>query len=101
MDRTMATGTGYIGQYSPAVQQLYEALSNCPDDLILFMHHVPYGYMLRQNKTVIQYIYDSHYEGAAEAAWLVAQWKTLKGSVDDERYYETLRRLQYQAGHAI
>jgi alpha-glucuronidase len=101
MDRTIATGTGYIGQYSPAVQQLYEPLTNCPDDLILFMHHVPYTYMLHQNKTVIQYIYDSHYEGAAQAAWLVAQWKTLNGLVDQERYYETLRRLQYQAGHAI
>ncbi len=101
MDRTMATGTGYISQYSPAVQQLYEPLENCPDDLLLFMHHVPYTYMLHQNKTVIQYIYDSHYEGAAQAAWLVAQWKTLKGLVDDERYYETLRRLEYQAGHAI
>lgn len=101
MDRTIATGTGYIGQYSLAVQQLYEPLTNCPDDLILFMHHVPYTYMLHQNKTVIQYIYDSHYEGAAQAAWLVAQWKTLNGLVDQERYYETLRRLQYQAGHAI
>jgi alpha-glucuronidase len=101
MDRTTATGTGYIGQYSPAVQQLYAPLTNCPDDLILFMHHVPYTFMLHQNKTVIQYIYDSHYEGAAQAAWLVAQWKALKGSVDDERYYETLRRLEYQAGHAI
>lgn len=101
MDRTMAKGTGYIGQYSPAVQQLYEPLINCPDDLILFMHHVPYTYMLHHNKTVIQYIYDSHYEGTEQAAWLVAQWKTLNGLVDEERYYETLRRLEYQAGHAI
>jgi len=101
MDRTMAIGTGYIGQYSPAVQQLYEPLTNCPDNLLLFMHHVPYTYKLHQNKTVIQYIYDSHYEGAAQAAWLVAQWKMLKGLLDDERYYETLRRLEYQAGHAV
>ncbi|HKW18019.1 MAG TPA: alpha-glucuronidase family glycosyl hydrolase [Terriglobales bacterium] len=101
MDRSIATGTGYIGQYSPAVQQLYEPLTNCPDDLVLFMHHVPYTYMLHQDKTVIQYIYDSHYEGALQAAWLVAQWKTLSGLVDEERYNETLRRLEYQAGHAI
>ena len=101
MDRTVATGTGYIGQYSPAVAQLYEPLTNCPDDLVLFMHHVPYTYMLHQNKTVIQSIYDSHYEGAAQAAWLLAQWKTLNGLVDRERYTETLKRLEYQAGHAI
>jgi alpha-glucuronidase len=101
MDRTIATGTGYISQYAPAVQLLYEPLTNCPDDLLLFMHHVPYTYMLHQNKTVIQYIYDSHYEGATQAEWLVQQWKSLKGLVDDQRYTETLNRQEYQAGHAI
>ena len=101
MDRTIATGTGYIGQYSPAVQQLYEPLTNCPDNLLLFMHHVAYTYVLHQNKTVIQYIYDSHYEGAEQAAWLVRQWEFLRGHVDQQRYAEVLKRQEYQAGHAI
>src|ERR1019366_6728850 len=30
MDRTVATGTGYVGQYSPAVARVYESLENCP-----------------------------------------------------------------------
>ena len=46
MDRTVATGTGFIGQYSPRVQKLYETLGTCPDDLLLFMHHVPYTHVL-------------------------------------------------------
>ncbi len=41
MDRTRATGTGYISQYSPAIARLYESLATCPDDLLLFLHHVP------------------------------------------------------------
>ena len=101
MDRTVTTGTGYIGQYAPAVQQLYAPLTNCPDELVLFMHHVPYTYILHENKTVIQYIYDSHYAGAAQAGWLLAQWRTLEGLVDEERYRETRKRLEYQAGHAM
>jgi hypothetical protein len=101
MDRTMASGTGYIGQYSPAVQQLYETLGRCPDELLLFMHHVPYTYVLHSGKTVIQHIYDSHYEGAEKAAELVRQWKTLAGRIDEDRYSDVQRRLEYQAGHAI
>ena len=68
MDRTVATGTGYIGQYRPAVAKVYESLETCPDDLLLFLHHVPYTYKLHSGKTVIQYIYDSHYEGAEAVA---------------------------------
>ena len=101
MDRTVATGTGYIGQYPPQVAQMYESLTSCPDNLLLFMHHVPYTYRLHTGKAVIQTIYDLHYEGAEEAAGLVRGWETLDGQIDQERYDRTLRLLQYQAGHAI
>jgi alpha-glucuronidase len=100
MDRTAATGTGYIGQYSPAVARIYESLANCPDDLLLFMHHVPYTYKLHSGKTVIQSIYDSHYDGSEAVEGFAREWKSLKGKIDDERYAGVLAQLEYQAGQA-
>src|SRR5215471_4964155 len=100
-DRTVATGTGFLGQYSPGVMKMYEAMDTCPDDLVLFAHHVPYTYRLHSGKTVIQYIYDSHYDGAESVAGYVREWKALKGRVDDRRYQEVLAQLEYQAGQAI
>jgi alpha-glucuronidase len=100
MDRTVATGTGYIGQYAPAVARLYESRETCPDDLLLFMHHVPYTYKLHSGKTVIQAIYDAHYQGAQTAAGYARQWKSLKGRVDERRYAEVLAQLEYQGGQA-
>src|SRR5580765_535265 len=90
MDRTVATGTGYVGQYRPAVAKMYESLDTCPDDLVLFLHHVPYTYKLHSGKTVIQYVYDSHYEGAAAVAGWVRNWKPLRGRIDDQRYRDVL-----------
>jgi alpha-glucuronidase len=101
MDRTVATGTGFIGQYSAAVQKLYENVADCPDDLLLFFHHVTYTHVLHSGKTVIQSMYDSHYAGAEAAEQYVKQWEQLRGKVDDERYQDVLGRLRYQAGHAI
>lgn len=101
MNRTVATGTGYIGQYSPAVARIYESLETVPDDLVLFMHHVPYTHRLRSGKTVIQYIYDSHYEGADAVAEWVRAWRGLRGRIDQERYEAVLDQLEYQAGQAI
>ena len=101
MDRTVATGTGFVGQYSPDVAKVYESAATTPDDLLLFFHHVPYTYKLRDGKTVIQYLYDSHYQGAAQAAHFVDDWKTLKERINPELYADMLPRLQYQAGHAI
>ncbi|MFL6436350.1 MAG: alpha-glucuronidase family glycosyl hydrolase [Terriglobales bacterium] len=101
MDRTVATGTGYIAQYSSEVAQRYESLKSTPDELLLFFHHVPYTYVLHSGKTLIQHVYDSHYEGADAAEAFVGQWETLKGHIDEARYSEVLSKLQYQSGHAI
>jgi alpha-glucuronidase len=101
MDRTVATGTGFIGQYPPALQTLYESLVRCPDELLLFFHHVPYTYVLHSGKTVIQHIYDSHYEGADRARDFVSRWKAVQGHIDEERYRDILARLEYQAGEAV
>jgi alpha-glucuronidase len=100
MDRTVATGTGYIGQYPPEVASMYESLATAPDALLLFMHHVPYTYKLHSGKTVIQHIYDTHYEGAAAAEKQIAEWQRLLGLIDDERYQKVLALVEYQAGHA-
>ena len=101
MDRTVATGTGFIGQYPPEVARMYESLKDCPDELVLFMHHLPYTYVLHSGKTIIQYIYDSHYAAAAEAQQFPKRWQSLQGRIDPERYNAVLTRLTYQAGHAI
>jgi alpha-glucuronidase len=100
MDRT-AAGTGYIQQYPPELAAKYESLSTTPDDLLLFFHHVPYDYRLHSGKTLVQSIYDTHYASALAAANYVPQWMRLKGKVDDERYAQTLRLFEFQAGHAI
>jgi alpha-glucuronidase len=100
MDRTVATGTGFTAQYRPAVAAMFESLETCPDELLLFMHHVPYTHRLKNGKTVIQHMYDEHYEGADRAAALVDQWRRLEGVVDEQRFAEVLDRLEFQAGHA-
>ncbi len=53
MDRTVATGTGYIGQYRPAVARMYESLAPAPTTCSLHASrslHV----QLHSGKTVIQ-----------------------------------------------
>ncbi len=101
MDRTVATGTGFVGQYSPQVRKAYESLANTSDDVVLFFHHVPYTFRLHSGKSVIQTVYDLHYDGAGQAEQFVSQWRSLRGHVDDARYRAVLSQLTYQSGHAI
>ena len=101
MDRSVAYGTKFAGQYPPQVARLYESTISTPDELMLFFHHLPYNRLLNNGKSVIQEIYDSHYEGAAKAAEFVQDWRSLKDRIDPKLYADVLPRLEYQAGHAI
>ena len=100
MDRT-ASGTGYAQQYPPQLASVYNSLKTCPDDLLLFFHHVPYDYKLRTGETLVQSIYDTHYASARAAANYVPEWIELRNKVDPERYAQTLALFEYQAGQAV
>jgi alpha-glucuronidase len=101
VDRTVATGTGYTAQYEASRAKLYEDLASCPDELLLFFHHVPYTHRLKSGKTVIQHIYDSHFDGAAAAEGLLAAWQSLAGLVDPPRFENVRRRLEEQVANAV
>ncbi|MFS0862629.1 alpha-glucuronidase family glycosyl hydrolase [Fredinandcohnia sp. 179-A 10B2 NHS] len=100
VNRTLKDGTGYTGQYFKENTDLFESLDTCPDELILFFHHVPYTHVLRSGVTVIQHIYNTHFEGVEEAENLVTQWKKLEGEMDTTRFEGVLARLQEQSEHS-
>jgi alpha-glucuronidase len=83
------------------VAKMYDSLPTTPDDLLLFFHHVPYTYQLHSGETVIQRIYDAHYQGAERAGTYVQQWEALRNHVDGGRYAAILELFKYQGGHAI
>ncbi|WP_037286950.1 alpha-glucuronidase family glycosyl hydrolase [Saccharibacillus sacchari] len=100
VDRTIATGTGYTGQYADENRDLYDSLDECPDELLLFFHHVPYTHVLKSGKTVIQHIYDSRFEGTEKVERWIARWRELENEVDPERFLHILRRLEGQSENA-
>lgn len=99
VDRSSA-GTGYAMQYRKPNASMYNNLDCCPDALKLFFHHVPYTYKLQSGKTVLQHIYDTHFEGAAEAGKMRSMWQSLQGKISEDIYQRTLERFDHQVWHA-
>ncbi|MFD8386721.1 alpha-glucuronidase family glycosyl hydrolase [Streptomyces sp. NPDC059679] len=98
-DRTEATGSGFTGLYPRPWQQHYESTATCPDDLLLFMHWVPYDHRLRSGKTVIQHIYDTHFTGADHIDRFLAGWSKLSGEVDPQRHAAVKAGFEAQREH--
>ncbi|MEV1084241.1 alpha-glucuronidase [Streptomyces sp. NPDC050211] len=96
VNRSAATGTGYAAQYAKPWSQVYESPDTCPDELLLFFHHMSYGHMLRSGKTVIQHIYDTHFEGVAEVEEARETWASLVDLVDPARHARVAERYEEQ-----
>src|SRR5690554_516178 len=67
---------------------------------LLLFHHVNYLHHLQSEKTVIQHIYDTHFEGVEQTKWLEQQWRGLEGLIDAEAHTQVLSKLQDQSNHA-
>ena len=96
VDRSTGTGTGYAGQYATPWSGLYDSPATCPDELLLFFHHVPYTHVLPSGKTVIQHIYDTHFEGVAEVEEARRVWTGLAGLVEPARHARVAERYEEQ-----
>ena len=97
IDRTK-NGTGYAEQYPEPLRSLYADPQRCPDNLLLFFHRLPYGFKMKDGRTLIQRIYDDHFLGYDQAK---AMSDTLAGldlpSPDRE---EAARRMEAQLQNA-
>lgn len=100
VDRTQKTGTGYTSQYMPMNADKYDSLATCPDELLLFFHHVPYTHVLHSGKTVIQHIYDTHFGGVERLEYWITRLQGLEDQLDDERYQHIMRRFAQQLDSA-
>lgn len=100
VDRTPA-GTGYTDQYNEPWRSIYADIGKCPEELILFFHYVRYDAVLSSGKTLIQHIYDTHFEGVEEVEAMIATWKALQEQVAEDIYERVLERMDRQLANAV
>lgn len=100
VDRTKESGSAFVEQYEKVNCDRYNSLAHCPDEFVLFFHHVPYTHRLQNGKTVIQHYYDAHFEGVIAVEDLIEKWESLKLYIDPCRYQNVAERLQMQYKNA-
>jgi alpha-glucuronidase len=98
-DRTRA-GSDFVDQYSVAVSDMYNNRATTTPEFLLWFHHVPYTYNVFPGKTVIQWIYDTHFEGEAEVQGMIDKWVSLEGRMSRVSFNDVLINLNAQKTQA-
>lgn len=94
------TGSNATAQYPDSLCALFDDLTTCPEEFLLWFHHVPWTHQMRSGRTLWQelcYRYSQGVEGARE---MQRQWDALEGIIDTERFRSVRCKLMTQTRDA-
>ena len=98
-DRT-GTGSDAVQQYFPPLRQRFASRDSCPDNLLLWFHHVGWNERLHSGRTLWEELLRHYQMGIDTVRWMRATWDSLAGLVDPARFDSVRAFLGIQAAEA-
>ena len=95
-DRTKS-GSDNVDQYNEPLASTYENLETCPENLLLWFHHLPWDYKLSSGRTLWDEICLHYDRGIQTVEGFRKTWQELKPYVSPALWEETDRKLTIQA----
>ncbi len=92
--------TRTVAQYAAPVRDRFANLNSCPDELLLWFHHVDWDYRMSTSRTVWDELCWRYNNGVDYAKSMQTQWGSLRGKVDLQRFNAVQQRLEAQLVHA-
>lgn len=98
-DRTR-TGSDAVSQYHEPLCSQFNDLNTCPEKYLLWFHHLPWDYKMKNGHTLwdeICYHYDT---GLNQVRQFQKTWDKIEAYVDKERFAEVQSKLRSQCRNA-
>lgn len=96
-----SSGSNAVNQYFSPIRELYNDPRTCPENLLLWFHHLPWNYRMYNGITLWEALVYKYYSGVEEARFFQRKWDELQGLIDEERFLEVQRKLKIQTSEAI
>jgi alpha-glucuronidase len=91
-----STGSNAVAQYFPPLRDLYENIKTCPENLLLWFHHVPWDYKMNSGRTLWDELCLRYEKGVESVSWLENEWNSVKSTIDNDRFNFVASRLAMQ-----
>jgi alpha-glucuronidase len=98
-DRT-TTGSNALAQYAEPLREKYNSIETTPEQYLLWFHHVPWDYEMKNGKTLWHNMAAKYQQGVEEVEDMVKTWNEMEEYVDEERFTTTQMLLQIQLKEA-
>lgn len=94
-DRTK-NGSDAVAQYHAPLDSIYSNLATCPENLLLWFHHVPWTYKLKDGQTLWEGLCHYYDKGVKQVRKFQLIWDGMRGFVDRGRFVDVSKKLERQ-----
>ena len=94
-------GTDAVGQYPEPYRSLYDNIETCPEEYLLWFHHVPWNYRMKSGSTLWQELCMKYNMGVAMVEVYRDYWHTsakqyMKGHEQEWQHTDSLLNVQLE-----
>lgn len=95
-----STGSKATHQYFPEVKTKFDRIESCPEQFLLWFHHVSWDYKMKSGQTLWNEMVDKYYQGALAVKEMKSDWQKVEQFVDQERFNHVNQLLDIQIKEA-
>lgn len=95
------SGSNAVSQYPDSLARVFDSLEQCPEEYLLWFHHVDWNYTLRSGRSLWDELCYKYQEGVDKVREFQKVWKDMQPYVDGERYQAVAERLDIQVHDAV
>lgn len=99
-DRTV-NGSRAVTQYNPPLDKIYGNISTCPENLLLWFHHVSWNYRMNSGNTLWTELCFRYDHGVQKVREFQKVWDRMEKYVDRPRFLAVQAKLRIQARDAV
>ena len=94
-------GTDAVGQYPEPYRSMYDNIATCPEEYLLWFHHVPWNYRMKSGSTLWQELCMKYNMGVAMVEvyrdyWHTAAKQYMKGHEQEWQHTDSLLNVQLE-----
>lgn len=93
-------GSDAVSQYPDRLRRLYGNVETCPENLLLWFHHVPWTHRMKSGRTLWDELCLSYQRGIDTVDGWMEVWDSARPYIDGATYADIRSRLQTQAKDA-
>ena len=96
------TGSDAVSQYREPLNEIYNDLESCPEEYLLWFHHVPWNYQMKSGLTLWQEMQEKYNSGVRDVVRFCMIWDNMKPYLqnDMQRWNEVKARMDHQLENA-